>query len=188
MKKLLCLLIAFLMFVSCSTVHKTISSVKKTEDSVAVVTKDTSSLSTQVKTDDNFTAKGVDITIDFKDSTKSSQDTVKWTPVYVPKSSQPSDDEYMTDIIKDAVSSLPSTGQIPSSITIHIDSLTNTDSTSVIKDSTHGIEKSTVTVKTNTDTKDKIVSKSGLSFGTYAIIGLAVIILLAVFVIKKFIL
>lgn len=173
------------MFVSCSTLNKNKSSIKKTEDSVAVVTKDTSALSTQVKTADNFTAKGVDITIDFKDSAKPSSDTVKSTPIYVPKSGQPSDDEYMTDILKDAVSSLPTTGQIPSSITIHIDSLTNSDSTSVIKDSTAGKEKSIVTVKTNTDTKDKVVSRTGLGAGAY-IVGGIILLIIIIFVAVKF--
>jgi hypothetical protein len=185
MKKLLYLFVCVFLF-SCSTVHKNISSIKKTEDSTVVSSKDTSSLSTNVKTADNFTAKGIDITVNFKNGVDTTSDSVKWTPIYVPKNDnkEQEGDQYITDLVQGAVSSLPTTGQIPSSISIHIDSLTNVDSTQVTKDSITGQNKSTVIVKTNTDNKDKVVSKTGLGAGVYIVGGIILLILIVIVVLK----
>jgi hypothetical protein len=187
MKKLLFSLLAILM-VSCSTVHKNISSVKKTEDSVSVVTKDTSSVSTQINHNDNFTAKGIDITVNY-DSTKNgvNADSVKWTPVYVPKSNVPeSDKDYdiQHQVVQYALSNLPSTGELPTSITIHIDSVTNDASSSVSKDSLTGNQKSVTNVKTNTLSKDRVVSKTGFSIWVYIGLGVAALIAIVVFALK----
>lgn len=186
MKKLLFLSIAILM-VACSTIHKNISSVKKTEDSVSVVTKDTSSVSSQINQDDKFTAKGIDITVNFDTAKNAVTDTVKWTPIYIPKSNIPkSDKDYdiQQEVIQDALSNLPSTGQLPTSIIIHIDSLTNDASSSVSKDSITGNQKSVTNVKTDTISKDRIVSKTGFSIWVYIGLGLAAIIAIVIFALK----
>jgi len=173
---------------SCSTVHKTTTSTKKTEDSVATLTKDTTSVAKAISEKDNLSAKGVDITLNYGPDTIVTDTSKPALLKPIPVGEDNDEDQQFKQIIQDAVSNYSTPGHIVSSVTIHIDSVTDSSQKIFISDSSNIKEKSTVDVKTNTDTKDKVVSKSGLSFGTYAIIGLVVIILLAVFVIKKFIL
>jgi hypothetical protein len=181
--------IATSLIFSCSTVHKNITSTKKVEDSIATLTKDTTSVAKVVAQKDNFTAKGVDITFNYGPDTTGT-DTVTTKVVKLnPATGEDNDGDDINQIIQNAIATYPvAHSKIPYSVHIHIDSVTNDQQKVFTSDSSNLKEQSTVTVKTNTDTKDKVISKSGLSFGTYAIIGLVVIILLAVFIIKKFIL
>jgi flagellar biogenesis protein FliO len=174
---------------SCSTVHKNITSTKKTVDSVAVVTKDTTNVAKVVAQKDDFTAKGVDITFNYgPDATIADTVTTKVAKLNT-ATGEDNDGDDFNQIIKDAIANYPAShSQIPSTITIHIDSITNSAQKVFSSDSSNLKETSTVNVKTNTDTKDKVISKSGLSFGTYAIVGLILVIIIAVYVIKKFIL
>ena len=174
---------------SCSTVHKNITSTKKVQDSVVTLTKDTTSVAKVVAQKDDFTAKGVDITFNYgPDATVTDTVNAKVAKLNT-ATGEDNDEDNLNQIIQDAIANYPTShSQIPYSVHVHIDSVTNDAQKVFTSDSSNLKEQSTVTVKTNTDTKDKVISKSGLSFGTYAIIGLAVIIILAVFVIKKFIL
>ena len=187
-----CVIVTSLAFSSCSTVHKNITSSKKTQDSVSTVSKDTTSVSKVSTEKQDFTATGVDVTLDFNPANPStSQDTVKWTPIYAPINQSPNDTESeqeIANIIKYAVGNYSKPGQIPSSIHIHIDSVKSGSQTTFTTDSVHLKEQTTANVKTTVDTKDKVISKSGLSFGTYAIVGLILVIVIAFFLIKKFIL
>lgn len=176
--------------ISCSTVHKNTTSTKKVEDSVATLTKDTTSVAKISEKKDDFTAKGVDITFNYgPDATVTDTVNAKVAKLNTAIGEDNDGDEQFKQLIQDAIATYPSNhSQIPYSVHIHVDSVTNQAQQVFASDSSNVKEKSTVNVKTNTDTKDKIVSRSGLSFGTYAIIGLVMIIILAVFIIKKFIL
>jgi hypothetical protein len=194
LKLLLCLgwVVATSLMISCSTVHKNISSTKKTVDSVGTLNKDTTSVQKALVKQDNFTATGVDVTLDFAPQPVVKDDTVKWTPLIAPASQSPndtgSDEGEIAQLIKDAVGNYSSPGQIPYQIHVHIDSIKSGSQTTFTIDSTNSKEQTTSSVKTTVDTKTKVVSRSGLGFGTYVIIGLVVLVAIAIFVIKKFIL
>jgi len=123
MKNLL-LMAAMILAVSCSSVHKVTTESKKTSDSVSTVIKDTLSVSKKDTKSDNFTAKGVDIVITYGvDTLKKSSDSVVWSPFYYKPNKDDNTDNKINEIINDAVSKTGLTGKIPSTISIHIDSI-----------------------------------------------------------------
>jgi uncharacterized protein YxeA len=172
MKKILFLLLAVLFF-ACSTVHKSTTTTKQNVDSTSVLSKDTSSLNKVIANNDDFSAKGVDITLNYDSTTGD----VKWTPLNVPKGQIPSSDkDYVAqEVAKEALSNLPSTGRLPSSVTIHIDSLGNNDKTVTTINANDVKTQDSAHIKTATTTKVATKSRTGLSAGVYIIGGIVVL-------------
>lgn len=178
----------FVMFSSCSTTHKIKTESHKTVDSVVNTTKDSSSISKEINKTDNFSAKGVDITLNYDnqtDTSLSNTDTVKWTPFYYKPNKQGTSNSGFSNLINQAVSSNGLSGHIPTSIHIHIDSLGNSTVENTKTDSSIKKETIQAKVKSISDDKSKDVKRTGLGFGSYVIIGIVVLVVL-VFVAFKF--
>lgn len=184
MKKITIFFLISLMF-ACSTVHKTSTTTKQNIDSTSVLTKDTSSVSTVTSNNDNFTAKGVDVTVTYTKSDSSNpSDTVKWKPLIVSKKKiSPSDKDYASEIIQNAIGNISNPGNI-SSITVHIDSVGNSQNNIVTKDSTTTKSKDSSNVKSNTKTNATTKISAGLGTGAYLIIAGIVLVIIIIVVIK----
>ena len=185
MKTYLILILA-IVFASCSATHKIKTETHKTVDSVVNTVKDTVNVSKEVNQANNFTAKGIDITFDYnKDEPidTSGGDTVKWKPFYY-KSTKAGSTDPMFNIIKDAVSNSGLTSRIPSSVTIHIDSLGQSSVINTKNDSSVGKQTTNAQVKTTDDEKSKTVTRTGLGAGAYLIIGIVVLLGLVALAIK----
>lgn len=184
MKKITIFFSMILMF-ACSTVHKTSTTTKQNVDSTTVQTKDTSSVSTITANNDNFTAKGVDVTVTYtKPDSNNPSDTVKWTPLIVSKKKiSPSDKDYAAEIIKNAIGNISNPGNI-SSITVHIDSVGNAQTNIVTKDSTTGKTKDSSNIKSDTKTNVTTKVSTGLGTGSYLIIAGIVLVIIIIVVVK----
>lgn len=170
--------------ISCSTVHKNITSTKKVEDSVTTLTKDTTNVAKIVAQKDDFSAKGVDITLNYGPEATITDTTKPVVLQPVATGEDDDTDDKFKQLIQDAVSNYSTPGHIVSSVTIHIDSVTNAAQKLFTSDSSNLKEQSTLNVKTTTDTKDKVISKTGLSVWVYVLLGVGVIIALVVFAVK----
>jgi hypothetical protein len=182
MKKITTIVFALLMF-ACSTVHKTSTTTKQNVDSTSVQTKDTSNVSTVTAKDANFTAKGIDITVNYDKTPTATpgSDTVKWTPLIVSKKKiSPNDKDYAAEIIQNAIGNVSNPGNI-SSITVHIDSVGTTDNTITSKDSSSSKLKDSTKLKSDTKTNVTTKVSTGLGTGAYLIItGIALVIIVVV--------
>ena len=174
-----------ILMVACSTVHKTSTTTKAIVDSISVQTKDTSSVSSVVTSNDNFTAKGVDITVNYDktDSIKAG-DSVNWTPLIVSKKKiSPADKDYVSEIVKNAIGNISNPGNI-SSVTVHIDSVGNTQTSIITKDSSGVKATDSSNIKSNTKTVATTKVSTGLGTGTYLIIAGIVLVIIVIVVIK----
>jgi hypothetical protein len=186
MKKLL--LIVAILFAACGTTHKIKTQTTKNVDSTVTTVKDSTKVSNAQNYTDNFVAKGVDITFDYgkEQSTDTplkavgapNHDTVAWKPFYY-KPSKGS--KSVEDLIKEAISNSGSNGQIPTSITVHIDSLSNQSSSSSTKDSAVVKATTEVNVKEKDTSKIKDVKRTGTQLWVlYIVLGLGGLIALLV--------
>jgi hypothetical protein len=184
MKKITIFFLMVFMF-ACSTVHKTSTTTKKDVDSTSVQTKDTSSVSTVTTANDDFSAKGVDVTVNFnKPDSNKVGDTVKWTPLLISKKKiSPADKDYVAEVIKNAIGNISNPGDI-SSISVHIDSVVNAQNVITTKDSSGVKSKDSSNVKDHTKTTVSTKTSTGLGTGAYLIIAGIVLVIIVIVVIK----
>ena len=190
--KYLLLILTIIFVTSCSSTHKIKQTTIKTIDSTVVSVKDTSDIKKEQTQSDNLVAKGVDITFDYgnnqqqpnTDSTtkKIGSNTVSWKPFYY-NPTRPGTDP-ISKLITQTASASGLNGRIPTSIRIHFDSLGSTSVSTIKSDSIKS--KSTNSSNVKSKEKDTLKNKtsSGLSFGGYATIAIAVIIILVLLGLK----
>lgn len=180
------LLFAFIVLLaSCGTTHKIITSSKKTVDSAATVTKDTSHVSHETTASDNLEIKDVHIRVEY-----GNRDTVAWEPYYYKRDSVKASDYYpakkkvdkYADLIREAIASSGQAGRI-SSVTIDIGSLSDSSYKTEKKDSGSGKTVSTVDLKKTDSEKSKDVTRTGMSLGFKIGIGLFILIALIIWLI-----
>jgi hypothetical protein len=183
MKNFLLILVA-ICFGACSSTHKIKTSTKISTDSTVSVIKDTTSVKKEEVKSNNFNAKDIDIKInyDHSDTAKKNSDTVAWKPYYYKPTKQGSNN--INDIIQDAISNSGNTGELPSSISIHIGSISDSSNQSSKIDSSVSRDSSHAVVKNKSEIKTKDVTRSGLGFGSYVIIGIVVLLVLIVLAFK----
>jgi hypothetical protein len=169
----------FFLFAACSTVHKTVTTQKKTVDSTAVTRTDTSYKSRQSTHTDNLQVKDVNVTVTYSTPADSALAVAKATPVDrtpIKKVTSKKIDDYAA-IISDAVSSAGNAGNI-ASITIHIGSITDSTTHTVKVDTGSAHSAQSVKVKDQTADQTKVVSRTGLPWYVYVGGGLLGLILL----------
>lgn len=166
---------------ACGTTHKTVNTVKKTVDSSAAVTVDTSHVFREEDAGDMFHIRDVHIRVEYPADSSLQQakhsDTATWTPLYVPKKPTTKAAQ-IADAIRDAITASGGAGRLPSSITIDIGALSDSSGHSVRTDST-GMRTTSQTDLHKTDNeKNKEVTRTGLSLGYKIGVGLFLLILL----------
>jgi hypothetical protein len=177
-------LIALIVLASCSTTHKLKTEIHKTVDSTSTIIKDTTNVTKESSIMNDFNANDVDITLNYGTNpidTSKKDVTVPWDAYY---SGDKGRTGRINGLIESAVSGSGLNGRIPTSVTIHIGSLSDSSVKSNKIDSSSGKSISKADVKTDLNTKTKSVVRTGLGAGMYIIIGIVVIIILGLVVIK----
>lgn len=167
-----------LLLVSCSTTHKVKTSTSKKIDSVATVAVDSSKVNTVASKTDVVNAEDVDIKIDFTDSAKG--DSVK---PFIYKAPVSQSNDPMSLLIKDAIANSGQAGNI-ASMEIHIGSIGDSTAVIIAKDSTNVKTVSHTDLKKTVDTKTKDVTRSGMSWWVWVLVGLGVLIAAAFALVK----
>lgn len=170
---------------SCGTVHKVFHAEKKTVDSSATVTLDTSHVIREEDNGNVFHIQDVHVRVEYpadtalQQATQRPADTAIWTPLYVRKKPSTKATE-IAEAIRHAIAASGGAGRLPSSITVDIGSISDSSSHSTRTDS-GAVHATTQTDLHKTDTeKNKEVTRTGLSLGYKIGIGLFLLILLLV--------
>lgn len=180
MKKLFPFLV---LLASCSTVHKAVTTQKKTVDSVITTKADTSYKSSQTTRTDDFNVKDVDVTVTYGTPADSALVAAKTKPVdRTPmKTATGKKLDDFAAIIRDAVSNSGKAANIQS-VTIHIGDISDSASSSSSTDTGSAHSSHDVKVQDQTINQMKTVTRTGLPWYIYVAAGLVGLI----FLYKKF--
>lgn len=170
---------------SCGTSHKTVTSSKKTVDSVVTTVRDTSHVTHEKSSSDNLTAKDVHIRVEYPElpsAADSALAVARQQPAGEIGENPPprNNSERIAAAIRDAIAASGGAGRLPSSITIDIGSIQDSSSRTSKKDSGSVHNSTAASVKKTDSEKSKEVTHTGLSLGYKIGIGLFLLILLLV--------
>lgn len=178
MKHILLILAVVLAF-SCKTVHKITDENKTSTDTIKVIKKDSTKVTTESEATKITDVKDIHVIITYPDNPDG---TVVTKPNVSTKPTKSGNT--VNDIIKDAISSSGDAGHLPSKIEISIGGIKDSIKATSKTDSSTGKINDSTKIKSNTESYSKDVKKTGPTVGDYIIIIVVSLLVIGVYIIK----